>query len=321
MIVAMNNNAITVRSSQSVSYMQYALIVFLISIYSLFLTTPLQAQMTEVNDTELSLISAQAGISMNFGMNMRITTDSFKFSDTDHDPVNWIEFNNITVSGPGGSEWFSASTPVFPYWTFDIATDENIDGTSRTFTHMFSSDMVNPRTYQINNFVFCNQDLGSILLDSMSIGPDITKISSHTAPDSSGLEIEYLTKRSLANAYYTYNSAGDSLHVKGLSLCGTTGTGDDPADPSTWNLGGQFRFGDLFGGVIDNVKNPGHPNPVTFDVGTDTSTDPSNTIAVVNIPMKGIIRVADVNFGGTDFGPCAIDNITVHHLLIKLSGE
>jgi len=38
-----------------------------------------------------------------------------------------------------------------------------------------------------------------------------------------------------------------------------------------------------------------------------------------NLPMKGTVRVEDVTFGGTDFGPSAIDGITVHHLLVQFS--
>ena len=35
--------------------------------------------------------------------------------------------------------------------------------------------------------------------------------------------------------------------------------------------------------------------------------------------MSGTIRVADVNFGGQDFGPIADDGIQVHRLNVKIS--
>ena len=34
--------------------------------------------------------------------------------------------------------------------------------------------------------------------------------------------------------------------------------------------------------------------------------------------MKGTVRVADVQLGGQDFGPVAIDGIVAHHLYIKI---
>jgi hypothetical protein len=35
--------------------------------------------------------------------------------------------------------------------------------------------------------------------------------------------------------------------------------------------------------------------------------------------MQGTLRVEDVNFGGNDFGPIAIDGIQVHRLVVKIS--
>jgi hypothetical protein len=41
---------------------------------------------------------------------------------------------------------------------------------------------------------------------------------------------------------------------------------------------------------------------------------------LLNLPMKGCIRVKDVSIGAQDFGPCAIDGITVHHLKLTFHG-
>ena len=56
--------------------------------------------------------------------------------------------------------------------------------------------------------------------------------------------------------------------------------------------------------------------PATIDVATDSS---NNTSLSLSLPMSGTVRVADVNFGGQDFGPIAIDNIQFHRLNVKIS--
>lgn len=56
--------------------------------------------------------------------------------------------------------------------------------------------------------------------------------------------------------------------------------------------------------------------PATIDVATDSG---NNTYLSLSLPMAGTVRVADVNFGGQDFGPIAIDNIQVHRLNVKIS--
>ena len=95
--------------------------------------------MDEVSDSELSQVSAQAGISYNFGdSQLLITCNSLAISDTDSNPVNWLALNNITISGPGG--YFSldeagAGIPGLPFYffnTIDIATVTTVDNQTRT---------------------------------------------------------------------------------------------------------------------------------------------------------------------------------------------
>ena len=75
------------------------------------------------------------------------------------------------------------------------------------------------------------------------------------------------------------------------------------ADPHTWTYSGPFKIGDIAGA-----------NPAQIDIGTDAS---GVTSVRYELPMAGSIRVEDVNFGGSDFGPLALDGLTVHHLAIQ----
>jgi hypothetical protein len=271
----------------------------------------LSAQMSEVSDDELSAISAQAGISTNLGMHVNITTSSIRISDTDHDPKNWIELNNFSLSGPDG--YADLTSPLYSPNYIDVGTMTTIDGQTRTLMEYQLSDHTNTRIWSIGNFVFCNQDLGSIVFDTSTVVPAHFGVSSHPGADTSGLEFEYLTSWLTNDFTYTYNTGGGTLNLQGIHLAESV-VGAPESDPSTWVFSGQFRIGDLLGGNIN-----AEPSPATMDVATDTSTETSTTAIYINLPMKGTVRVADVVFGGNNFGPVAIDGITVHHLGLKFN--
>lgn len=278
---------------------------------------PLSAQMAEVGDEELSRIIAQAGINLNIGNSkLRLAVDSLRYSDTDHDPKHWIRLDNLAVSGPGG--YFSLDCPVDYPITLDIGTATTIDDQHRTVINLQLSEHVTPRTWGVGNFVFCDQDLGSLLVDTSTVDPSDLRISSHLWQGSSGIDFEYLTKWRTQDFSYAYNTSGGSLHASGIYLAErASGASDSPGDPTTWEFSGKFRIGDLLGGQIDVDNDPlnaSAPNPAMFDVATEDT----NTSIYVSLPLKGTVRVADVNLGGRDFGPVAIDGITAHHMLIKL---
>ena len=83
---------------------------------------------------------------------------------------------------------------------------------------------------------------------------------------------------------------------------------DNPADPNTWSFTGDNSF------KIGNINT----NPATIDVGTN-NTDPTDTALFLNLPISGSLRIGDVQLGGNDFGPIAIDGINAHHLFVKIS--
>ena len=261
------------------------------------------ARMTEVSEDKLSQISAQSGINYVFGESqLRITQDSYRISDTDHTPANWMEFNNFTVDdGLGG--YFSVDTPAVysDFNTYDIGTD--VDG--QTLVMMNLSHHVEPRTYTVGNFVFCNQDLGSMRLADVTMGASDKLIFGGRMNGESGIDMEYQTQIDIASFEYTYNNQPTSLTLSGIHL--SQYAIGAPEDPTSWSYTGKFKIGDI-----------ANDNPVTFDVGT---SDENVTSAFINIPMTGSARVEGVDFGGNNFGPCAIDGITVHHLGIQIPGN
>ena len=283
----------------------------------------LYARMKVVGDSELSQVYAQAGVSYNWGNSQyTISAHSFAFSDTDSAPLNWLEFNNLTISGSWDETNDIIDQGVFPYYHFnsiDIGTVTTIDNQTRTVLSMVNSDNTSPQTWNIGNLVFCSQDLGSIQFDIKTIEPSLLNLTAHGA-GSSGIEFEYLAQWSLENFTYAYNTNGGSLNVAGINLS-ESATGA-PEDPSSWQFSGRFRIGDILGGAIDvdsDPSNTAYANPATFDVGTSSDGTATSTSIYLNLPMKGAIRAESVNFGGTDFGPVAIDGITVHHLAIRIN--
>ncbi len=282
----------------------------------------LYAGMKAVDDSELSQISAQAGISYNWGDSAyTISAAIFKISDTDSSPLNWLEFNNLTISGSWDETNDIIDSGAFPYYHFnsiDIETITNNDSQTRTVLSISSSDNTYPQTWNIGNLVFCSQDLGSLNFDIKTVGPSLLNITSHGA-GSSGIEFEYLAQWSLQNFNYAYNNTNTSaglLNVAGIHL--SQSAAGAPEDPSTWAFSGNFRIGDIVGGNIPvSSDSDTAPNPATFDVGS--SPDGTSTAVVLNLPMQGTIRAQSVNLGGTNFGPVAIDGITVHHLIMSYS--
>jgi hypothetical protein len=169
---------------------------------------------------------------------------------------------------------------------------------------LFSSGS-EPRYYRTGSLVFCDQDLGSLSMDRFTRRDEILNIGSH-----GGVDFDYASRLDIGELRYTYNTTPTSLTVSGIHLAGSAtpalGPGDPPGDPTAWVFTDTFKVGD-----ISN-------NPATIDVGTDAN---DKTSLLLTLPMQGCLRVEKVDFGGVDFGPCAIDGITVHKLQIQMPGS
>ena len=280
----------------------------LLSCVVLILSVPvvLHAQMQEIGESELSQINAQSGITYVIGdSGFRITSNSYSFSDTDHDPFNWIEFKNFSIDD-GNGNYFSMDTPENDedFNTVDIGTESS--GITSIFMNL--SLNVEPRTYTAGNFVFCGQDLGGLQLENYrSVKSNLLVISGRN-DGTTGIDLEYQTEIIIDSLRFTYNNQPASLAMSNIHLSQTTS--GDPTDPSAWSFSGRFKIGDK-----------SNSNPATMDVGTFILGDGTPvTSAYYNVPMAGSLRIEGVAVGGSNFGPCAIDGINVHHLGIQVPG-
>lgn len=278
----------------------------LLALFVFLLPISAPAQMSRMSEKELSEVSARSGITYVIGdSQLRIYADSFRISDTEHTPRHWIELNNLTIDdGQGG--YFSMNTPseYDDFNTLDIGTT----GEGNTYIFMNLSAHVEPRTYTIGNFVFCNQDLGGIRLENLRRGASDMVTIGPRGGGQSGIDIEYQTEIALDSLQYAYNAQPESLSLTGIRFAGSVLGA--PEDPSSWSFSGKFKFGDL-----------ANNRPVTIDVGTHDDGAATSTSVFYNVPMSGSIRVENVDFGGNQFGPCAIDGMTVHYLGIQMPGN
>ena len=311
-----------------------------------------------LGDQDLAVITGQSGVSIYEDLYTKVTIDSLQIYDSGG--VNSLEFRNLTIDKDGTGAPFQIYTPVYigadpnqlvsidaglnqivaiPI-EFDIGTND----AGRTIVRLIDSSHMAPRTYTVDRFFFCDQELGSnentltpwtIQLAALQhMQPDILHYGAH-ADGSIGIDFDYSTQLQAASFQYNYNNAGGALSFTNIHLANAADlTGDNPADPSTWHFTGNnyFQIGN-----IHNSYNSAFP-PATLDVGTN-STDPDDTSLFLNLPMKGTLRVGKVIFGknGTDindpttynsnflpgadlnFGPIAIDGINAHHLYVKIS--
>jgi hypothetical protein len=285
--------------------------VFLFILAALLAVAPSgAAEPVVLTDAALAGVTGQAGISISTDMSVRITASVWKFSDTSSTP-QWLELQNITVDDGNGG-YFHAYAPLNNPETVDIGTND----AGRTLVSFLDSSQVSPRWYSVGNLVLCNQSLGSLNLDALSVGPSLQRYGAHADGTGGGLDFDYTTSVTAQAFRYTYSSTvPGTLTLSGIhlvyqaDLLGKNGTGDNPADPTTWAFTGAnnvFRIGDIDGG-----------NPAKVDVVTQTTT--GSTSLYLTLPMQGTLRVEDVNFGGNDFGPIAIDGIQVHRLIVKMS--
>ncbi len=274
---------------------------FLIILAVLCVAGSAPAEMEVISDKELNRITAGSGGLSLLIKDIEFSIEMDSFSYTDSDGSNSIIFNNLQFhDGSGGFVWYDSGEEDI---TFDIVT---IDEPSNPIDGMTLLVVDNPDWHQIyhvsaQNIIFCGTDLGSFDIGNIERPGSLMffGFSGH------GLLWEHEFNKSIEEIRYTYNDPGDFLNLTGIYL--NQSVAGAPEDPATWVFDGAFIVGDL-------AEN----NPATLDIVTIPDFD--TTSLLINIPMSGSIRVQDVQFGGQDFGPSAIDGIRVHHFHMLLPG-
>jgi hypothetical protein len=286
----------------------------------IFLFSPgAYAALMAMGDSELDTVQAQAGLSiMVKDITFTMSMDSFKYVDTD--TGNAFELKNVLFNGgptslPNVTNIYGMTYSPSAMWfdsgdqamTWDVMTIGSGPIAGKTL-FVGAAPTWDEKIYmQASNVVFAGQDLGSLNIDDITVNDPNSgqhlMIGGHN-----GIDFEMGFDRKIGNIRYIYNTTPESLEFQGVHLTKTAA--GDPTNPSTWTFSGQFTIGNELGG-----------NPASFDI--ETITTPTNpfygkTVLDLGLPMQGSIRIDNVAFGGTDFGPIAIDGIVVHRLHVYL---
>jgi len=149
----------------------------------------------------------------------------------------------------------------------------------------------------------------------------------YMAPHESGhgLDMEYDFEMHIDKLSYAYRiDSADPSNVQTLSFenihigqsFGFGTAGDDPSDPTTWRSDiGEFQIGDMFGDLTSTDKKQQHARPAQIDAGVcdfDFLDENAQGAYRLRLPFEGSIRFEKVAYGGTDFGPGAIDGIKAY---------
>jgi len=316
-------------------------ILLFIFIFSL----PADAQMSVLTDDDLASICSGMGISL-WMKDISYSIDIGNIEYTSTDNSNSLSLKNVSVHGgsinpitgiPDGTKHpaYFDSNDDYPLTVDLLTVDEPsspING--RTFLSVNNPDWTQYLSYSIGNVLFCDKDFGVIEIGNISRPSSYYVLSAH---DNMGCDWEYGQEVEIEELLYTYQgvytaapggavsysfdsihdrwtfsdpttatlqTATESLILSGIHLSGTAGGTE--SNPATWTFDGPFQIGDFFSG-----------NAATFDVLT--RDDNNQTVIVNNVPMNGSFRIEDVDFGGTDFGPVAIDGINIQTLNVEIS--
>ena len=268
---------------------------------------PSFAELKTMGDCELAGISGQMGLSMHVkNMTFSLSADSIKYTDTDTGSA--LEFLDLRVHDGSGNPFYFDSN-AYPV-TFDCFTvDDSASPADGTSLVMVKFPNWTQEVYvSTEHLIFCGQDLGPSAggLDALGIGRiDTPYFYWLLAGHGMGASWEHGIEIHIAEVVYTWNNTPASLSVEDIYFSKTAAGAPD--DPDSWTFDGPFTIGDIMS-----------DNPATMDVAT--RTDNNKSFILLNLPASGCLRIKDVNFGGTDFGPCAIDGIAVHRLQIQIPG-
>lgn len=264
------------------------------------------ADLQPLDNDALAAVSGAGGLSIAIDdVSVFIHTDSFSYVDSD--TGNALTLEDLTITnGDLRPAFFAAGdrdvngdgliTPL----TIDVGTidDPASPAYGQTLVVLEALDWFQEVALHAETLRFCGADLGMLDVGVIHRPSFYWMLGPH---EGTGIDWEYGTRLSIDTLRLTYNELNNSLAANGIHF-GLHDDGD-PADPGTWQMTGLFQIGAMAEG-----------QPATFDVGQG---EDGMVAVTMNLPMRGSLRVESLQWGGTDFGPMAIDDIQVHRLTVR----
>jgi hypothetical protein len=287
------------------------LIITLCILLAIALAKPALAELRQLQDADLDTINAQAGISIAVS-DLRVYQhyDRVRYAGTDG---GYLSLEDITVYDGGnapakidiGVADADGDGLIEPL-TLDAFTVS--DTASPIYGHplvrLAAPDWLQEKAYHIASVHIAGYETGLAHdLGALDLGPvHLPGFELYVGGHSDGIDFQLGAGLRIDQLRLTTNTAGDALEATGIRFAESfSGT---PEDPTGWAGQGNFTVGDLFSGA-----------PATFDVGGVTLDDGSQAAVVaLALPMAGSLRMENLSLNGSDFGPVAIDGITVHAL-------
>ncbi len=255
------------------------------------------ADMQILSDEKLSQINAGSGISIHMDTRVKITADTISFSDSDSNPASWIRLNGFSMDDGNGDGFILSTLDKEPFIA-DVGTLP--DG--RSLFQVNLTPFTSTFSLHATDLEFCEQSLGSLDINDVSLSQDSILRFSHHMDATAGIELDAGFALDMGSLTHIYNNDGNALSISGIHIAGSaTGPAEDP---SSWQMTDSFSIGDL------------NTTPASIDVGTDNTT--GNTSVYLNFPISGTVRVEDISLNNQSFGPAVIDNIQAHRLTIIL---
>jgi len=288
---------------------------YTISLLFCFMQVPAIGQMETLSDTEMDGVTAQSGVSVLIsGYQFDWAAGYLTFFDSDYDPV--VDPNDGTISFTG-MRMINGVVETNKAITWDAYTIDDaghpMDG--RTFTSWQSPDLYQLLNLTVDDVAICGHSTGELAIDNFTTPQRYFTMGAH----GSGMDFQHAFQMHTDRLAFTYNTSGisDTFELYGIHLVvgfddmadfdiNDSTTWDIPTDTSLWTSSGVFSIGDIDGG-----------NPATLDIGTAAG---GQTVIRLELPMSGSLRVENLQFGGNDFGPLAIDGLQVHRLTLTIPG-
>jgi hypothetical protein len=295
----------------------------------------------KLTPNQLKCITAQSGSDIALNNVSTIThEDAYTFANPDYRDTQFISFEDFMATSSIDTGKSDVNGDGFiNHLTIDIGQKQN-----EVMLIMESPDLYFNTDVTVSNINFCGTSIGSLNATKVLLSSIHCFLGAHA---NSGIDFEWGFQLSVDNLSYKYNST-DSLSFSNITFANSF-TGTDPSDLTTWlQLDGsnlQFTVGCIDDGTpatIDITPETQKTWNFTDSTGTAYSydntryipavPDPDNpgsnleeekflSYIVLNLPMKGSIRATEINFGGQNFGPLAIDGINAQKLYIEIPGR
>ncbi|HNY65255.1 MAG TPA: hypothetical protein PKM41_07425 [Deltaproteobacteria bacterium] len=267
---------------------------------------PLNAELLTMEDSQMGDVTAQAGISIS--LDNATFYDEYGRIEIHGSDAGSLALEDVVVdNGNGWGYSFTTPTPLL-IDLVDYNSGTLLFPERNVALNIYAASWTQNLQFTANHLVFCDQDLGKYQVGPINIPTFQFML---TTPDNdvlystkSGLYFRYLFQSNVNRLSLTYNSLDEALLFQGIRFARSfTGSAQTP---SAWASQGSFLVG-------KNDTISGDESFASINVIKE-----NNTLKLdMDIPMRGSVRIDNVQLGSRNCGPVAVDNIRVNNMSVQ----